>query len=97
MNDQTELHRTMRLGVVAICLTIGFSTYLLLVTAVKHQRATQKKLDLIERKMESMLTDRSVLDAAYKEHLSTCAFISRDEVKVDSHGYFYSEYRRKGR
>jgi hypothetical protein len=47
--------------------------------------------------MESMLTDRSVLDAAYKEHLSTCAFISRDEVKVDSHGYFYSEYRRKGR
>jgi Pyruvate/2-oxoacid:ferredoxin oxidoreductase gamma subunit len=63
---------------------------------VNHDE-TMKKLDLIEKKMEIMLKDRNALDEAYKEHLKECAFISKDEVKVDGMGYFYSSYRRAGR
>jgi len=63
---------------------------------VNHDE-TMKKLDLIEKKMEIMLKDRNTLDQAYTEHLTECAFISKDEVKVDGMGYFYSSYRRAGR
>ena len=58
---------------------------------------TMKKLNIIEKKMEIMLKERNELDSAYNEHLKECAFISKDEVLLDTRGYFYSSYKRHGR
>jgi hypothetical protein len=97
MIEQDEVKseiRTVGAGIVMV-LTV------LMITLVAHAQVnhneTMKKLDLIEKKMELMLKDRNTLDQAYKEHLKECAFISKDEVKVDDMGYFYSSYRRAGR
>lgn len=97
MIEQDEVKseiRTVGAGIVMV-LTV------LMITLVAHAQVnhneTMKKLDLIEKKMELMLKDRNTLDQAYKEHLKECAFISKDEVKVDGMGYFYSSYRRAGR
>jgi hypothetical protein len=100
MKKMPELHE-IRKDVQDIGISLGVCAVIIMVAITVHIRAahnkTMKKLDLIEKKMELMLKDRNTLDQAYKEHLKECAFISKDEVKVDGMGYFYSSYRRAGR
>jgi len=46
-----------------------------------------------DQQMKTFLLERNSLDSLYRDHLSECSFISKEEVAIDSRGYFYSTYR----
>ena len=54
-------------------------------------RDTMDKLDVIEQRIE----ERTYLDSLYWDHLESCGFVSREDIKTDSRGYFYSQYLKK--
>jgi len=73
----------MKLGILVI-----FCTYVITLTIGRVERKLMVGMEEMRIKVEQ----RDQLDSLYREHLDQCSFIGKDEVEVDSRGYFYSKY-----
>ena len=47
-----------------------------------------------QAEVEEKLEQREYLDSLYYDHLKDCSMINREEIKLDSRGYLYSQYHR---
>ena len=57
--------------------------------------ANQKKQDIHHKQQMEAIQAKDSLQVLYFEHLKECAMINKNEVKVDTNGYFYSAYWKK--
>jgi len=77
---------------VHVILVIILTAMLIRMSAV--EKHIDQKIDHLEKTFNELIMQRNELDAAYKEHLNECAFVSRHDVKMDKRGYFFSSYQR---